>query len=236
MCSSKISYNGRVESVLKRIFRILKEYFPTNIAYWSELNEERLEKLEESGLYKLDPNAWISKDIFYKEAEEVFSTNFLNDKGQFLEVREKLVNVLNYRASHNHIYLRSENLAFPDTPLLDPDVTRLSRPSAKISSAEQKAKTWVVEENKGKPWNMEKVLEELGEVLNDKCIVICNFIMYDLKLHICILEFFFRLELRKTLLAAVAKTKERNLKINQKENKMRLKMIILIPMKELLLD
>ena len=27
-----------------------------------------------------------------------------------------------------------------------------------------KAKIWVVKENKEKPWNMEKVLEELGEV------------------------------------------------------------------------
>ena len=36
---------------------------------------------------------------------------------------------------------------------------------AKISSAEKNAEVWVVEENKEKPWNMEKVLEELGEVL-----------------------------------------------------------------------
>ena len=35
---------------------------------------------------------------------------------------------------------------------------------AKISSAEKNAEVWVVEENKEKPWDMEKVLEELGEV------------------------------------------------------------------------
>ena len=50
------------------------------------------------------------------------------------------------------------------TPFVDPKCLSLSRPSAKTSSAEEKAKTWVVEENKEKPWNMEKVLEELGEV------------------------------------------------------------------------
>ena len=48
---------------------------------------------------------------------------------------------------------------FPSTPLFD------SRSNSTTSIAEQKAKTWVVEENKEKPWNMEKVLEELGEVL-----------------------------------------------------------------------
>ena len=52
----------------------------------------------------------------------------------------------------------------PITPFVDPKCLSLSRPSAKTSSAEEKAKTWVVEENKEKPWNMEKVLEELGEV------------------------------------------------------------------------
>lgn len=95
-CTSKISCDqGRAEPVLEQIFEILKEYFPTNIAYWSEVYEERMEELMESGVYKLDPNPSISKEIFYEEMKELCSTN-IDDKGQFLEARERFVNVLNY--------------------------------------------------------------------------------------------------------------------------------------------
>ena len=52
---------------------------------------------------------------------------------------------------------------FPSTPLFH------SRSNSTTSSAEQNAKTWVFEENKEKPWNMEKVLEELEEVLVPYC-------------------------------------------------------------------
>ena len=50
-----------------------------------------------------------------------------------------------------------------------PSVPELPWNSTRLRS-EQKAKTWVVKENKEEPWNMEKVLEELGEVFFDKCI------------------------------------------------------------------
>ena len=50
-----------------------------------------------------------------------------------------------------------------------PSVPELPLNSTRLRS-EQKAKTWVVKENKEEPWNMEKVLEELGEVFFDKCI------------------------------------------------------------------
>ena len=139
-CVSKISYGpGQVEHFehdkdLEEIFRILKEYFPTNIAYWSELNEERLEKLEESGFYKLDLNPWISKEIFYEDAKEVFSTP-IHDKGKFLEARERFLSIL--YPSRNIIPSTSVFDCFdPSTPIFDPKFTNLSRPSAKTSSAD----------------------------------------------------------------------------------------------------
>ena len=192
--------------MLKHIFRILKEYFPTNIKYWSNVNEARVLKLVDSGLYTLDPNALIPKEIFYEQAKKAFSKNIIDkddcntlfDKKAFLKGRELFIKIL-----HVTIEAIPRLTYFPPTPMFDPELPRLSRPSAKISSAkqnscpthhvtiddvptfppkainprpyaalpyakissaEQKAKTWVVKENKEKPWNMQKVLEELGEV------------------------------------------------------------------------
>ena len=121
----------------------------------------------------------ISQEIFYEEVKEVFSNcRDIEFKDQVHEVRQKIISRLISRQTHN---VTSENLcSFPSTPKYDPE---FPRPSNKISSTKQnshlietmetsKAKIWVVKENKEKPWNMEKVLEELGEVLNDKCIVI----------------------------------------------------------------
>ena len=101
-CTSTISgHRSTAEIVLKQIFRILKEYFPTNIAYWSDWREERKYELIQSGLYKLDPNPWVSKEIFYDKARESFLTlyylvsTFIDEKRGFLEVRERFVSVLN---------------------------------------------------------------------------------------------------------------------------------------------
>ena len=101
-CTSPISgHRSTAEIVLKQIFRILKEYFPTNIAYWSDWREERKYELIQSGLYKLDPNPWVSKEIFYDKARESFLTlyylvsTFIGEKRGFLEVRERFVSVLN---------------------------------------------------------------------------------------------------------------------------------------------
>ena len=192
-CISKISGGSTAEPVLKTIFRILKEYFPTNIAYWCDMHEVQME-----GFYKLDPKPWITKEIFYEDEKDVFSTLIVDDKGKFLEARQRMVSILTcvrnyylaYKATYNQGTKTLEEFLAPDynkitsTPVLDffdpstqfvdPKFTSLSRPSAKTSSAEQKAKTWVVEENKDKPWNMENVLEELGEVLtflNEKKVI-----------------------------------------------------------------
>ena len=101
-CTSEIfGHCHTPEIVLKQIFRILKEYFPTNIAYWSDWREERKYELIQSGLYKLDPNPWVSKEIFYDKAKESFSTlyylvsTFIDGKRGFLEVRERFVSILN---------------------------------------------------------------------------------------------------------------------------------------------
>ena len=101
-CTSEIFGHCRTpEIVLKQIFRILKEYFPTNIAYWSDLRQERKHELIQSGLFKLDPNPWVSKEIFYDKAKESFSTlyylvsTFIDGKRGFLEVRERFVSILN---------------------------------------------------------------------------------------------------------------------------------------------
>ena len=101
-CTSTIfGHRSTAEIVLKQIFRILKEYFPTNIAYWSDWREERKYELIQSGLYKLDPNPWVSKEIFYDKARESFLTlyylvlTFIDEKRGFLEVRERFVSVLN---------------------------------------------------------------------------------------------------------------------------------------------
>ena len=58
-CSTKISYGqGRAEAVVKHIFRILKEYFPSNISLWSELNEGRMEELKEFGFHHSRKQHW----------------------------------------------------------------------------------------------------------------------------------------------------------------------------------
>ena len=101
-CTFAISgHRSTAEIVLKQIFRILKEYFPTNIAYWSDWRQEQKNELIQSGLYKLDPNPWVSKEIFYEKARESFLTlyylvsTFIDEKRGFLEVRERLVSILN---------------------------------------------------------------------------------------------------------------------------------------------
>ena len=96
-CTSKISGScSTAEPVLKQIFQILKEYFPTNITYWFDDCDDL--ELAESGLYKLDPNPWISKEIFYEKAKELISTK-IDDKGEILKVRERFVSVLNSHRS-----------------------------------------------------------------------------------------------------------------------------------------
>ena len=102
ICTFPISgHRSTAEIVLKQIFQILKEYFPTNIAYWSDWRQERKNELIQSGLYKLDPNPWVSKEIFYEKARESFSTlyylvsTFIDGKRGFLEVRERFVSILN---------------------------------------------------------------------------------------------------------------------------------------------
>ena len=65
---------------MKKIFRILKEYFPQNIAYWTEFNEDGMLKLFESGMYKNDPNALISKEKFSAGVKKVFSKDFTDEK------------------------------------------------------------------------------------------------------------------------------------------------------------
>ena len=99
--------------MLKHIFRILKEYFPTNIAYWSDVNEAHVLKLVDSGLYKHDPNSSISKEIFYEQAKKAFSKNIIDegiidkaislfrdiwttsfDKKAFLEGRQLFISLL----------------------------------------------------------------------------------------------------------------------------------------------
>ena len=85
-CTSKIyggargNENELVDIVMKKIFRILKEYFPQNIAYWTELNEDGMYKLFQSGMYKCDPNALISKEKFSERVENVFSKDFTDEK------------------------------------------------------------------------------------------------------------------------------------------------------------
>ena len=90
-CTSKISgasdEGEKAEIVMKKIFRILREYFPQNIAYWTELNEDGMYKLFESGLYKNDPNALISKEKFSERLKKVFFKDF-TDKKDFHEARK----------------------------------------------------------------------------------------------------------------------------------------------------
>ena len=40
---------------MKKIFRILKEYYPQNIAFWTECDEDGMEELFESGVYSSGP-------------------------------------------------------------------------------------------------------------------------------------------------------------------------------------
>ena len=84
-CTSKISDLGGnegalAEIVMKKIFRILKEYFPQNIAYWTELNEDGMYQLFQSRIYKYDPNALISKEKFSERVKKVFSKDFTDEK------------------------------------------------------------------------------------------------------------------------------------------------------------
>ena len=102
ICTFGISGHwSMAEIALKQIFLILKEYFPSNIACWSGWRQERRNELIQSGLYKLDPNPWVSKEIFYEKARESFLTlyylvsTFIGEKRGFLEVRERFVSVLN---------------------------------------------------------------------------------------------------------------------------------------------
>ena len=76
-CTSKIS--GEVEEVMRKIFRILKEYFPQNIAFWTDCDEDGQYELFESGVYKLDPNALVSKEFFYERVKKVFAKDFTDE-------------------------------------------------------------------------------------------------------------------------------------------------------------
>ena len=102
-CTSKIygGYKGPggndntvVENVMKKIFRILREYFPQNIAYWTELNEDRMYELLESGVYKLDPNALVSKEKFSEGVKKVFAKDFTDEK-EIHEARKTFANLYN---------------------------------------------------------------------------------------------------------------------------------------------
>ena len=99
-CTSKISDLGRgnegakAEFVMKKIFRILKEYFPQNIAYWTEYNEDGMFKLFGSGMYKNDPNALISKEKFSEGVKKVFSKDFTDEK-DIHESRKTFANLYN---------------------------------------------------------------------------------------------------------------------------------------------
>ena len=90
-CTSKITRDG-VSPLLQKIFRILKGYFPDHIAFWSECFEFAKEQLFESGVYKLDTNAIISKERFYKEVGKVFKD--VSDSDKVHQARKTLVNVL----------------------------------------------------------------------------------------------------------------------------------------------
>ena len=222
-CSTNIS-DWRTESILKKIYRILKDRFPSNIAYWSDKNETQVLQLVDSGLYKLDQYAVIPKEIFYEQVKKSkvnsrFNPLDLTDgfkKDVFFNWREIFLNSLLRHekiktgpttSSSKFQFHRFRPTKFTTTtfPTRNPSLTNptsSNRPTwptkttsstrpktstrpispkmtippspmfrdsgsnyAKISSAEKNAEVWVVEENKEKPWNMEKVLEELGEVL-----------------------------------------------------------------------
>ena len=79
---------------MKKIFRILKEYFPQNIAFWTECDEDGMEELFESGVYKLDPNALISKEKFSAGVKKVFSKDFTDEK-DFHEATKTFANLYN---------------------------------------------------------------------------------------------------------------------------------------------
>ena len=99
-CTSKISDLGSsdegavAEIVMKKIFRILKEYFPQNIAFWTECDEDGMDELFESGVYKLDPNALISKEKFSEGVKKVFAKDFTDEK-EIHETRKTFANLYN---------------------------------------------------------------------------------------------------------------------------------------------
>ena len=88
-------------------------------------------------------NAKTNGDLQLKQQSSVPSFDSRSNGEQLLE----------YVVNHNKQQLKQ----LSSVPELPWNSTRLK--------SEQKAKTWVVKENKEEPWNMEKVLEELGEVL-----------------------------------------------------------------------
>ena len=160
--------------MLQRVFQILKKYFPENIEYWSETNVGHFQALQEASLYRIDPipNIWISSEIFYSAAKIVFS-GLLGDKQCFLEARKRLVRLLT--KSHKE-FLANCDAYVPSASSAESinasgsagaypsDAAIYSHDSHKEFLAEQKIKTWVVKENGKKPWDLAKVLEELGEV------------------------------------------------------------------------
>ena len=96
-CTSKISGGNEgtvVENVMEKIFRILKEYFPQNIAFWTECDEDGMDELFESGVYKLDPNALISKEKISERVKKVFSKDFTDEK-DIHEARKTFANLYN---------------------------------------------------------------------------------------------------------------------------------------------
>ena len=95
-CTSKISGTAgmEVEEVMTKIFRILKEYFPQNIAFWTECDEDGMEELFESGVYKLDQNALVSKEKFSEGVKKVFAKDFTDEK-DIHEARKTFANLHN---------------------------------------------------------------------------------------------------------------------------------------------
>ena len=79
---------------MKKIFRILKEYFPQNIAFWTEVDEDEEYELFKSGIYKLDPNAFVSKEKFSEGVKNVFAKDFTDEK-DIHEARKTFANLYN---------------------------------------------------------------------------------------------------------------------------------------------
>lgn len=76
--SSKWVEKEVVKDVLGKIFKILKDEFPQNIEDWTEITGTEVDDLikSESGIYKIDYNAMVSKEDFYQKVKKEFATNF----------------------------------------------------------------------------------------------------------------------------------------------------------------